>query len=238
MKNANIVMACRSAKRCKVGKNIVKSVAGPKAKIDTMLLDLASLQSVKHFSKEFLGKYDRLNALMLNAGIMHTKYGLSKDGIEQQFAVNHVGHQYLTSLLLPLLEETSKAVPTFIASVSSSASHRSYPEGVRLTKEAINDEHSYSAFAAYGQTKLSNVLMAQELTRQLNERGSTNVFVNSVHPGVVNTELIRHYPEFVQNYIAKPIIGNNLAWDPDEAALSQVYLCTDNKKGTIVKTNI
>lgn len=238
MKNAKVIMACRSAERCDEAAKKVKEVAGPASEIDTMLLDLASLHSVKKFADSFLNKYNYLNALMLNAGIMHTKYGLSKDGIEQQFAVNHVGHQFLTMLLLPLLEETSAKVPTFIASVSSSASHRTYPEGIRLTKEEINNESTYSPFNAYGQTKLSNVLMAQELTRQLTERGKTNVFVNSVHPGLVNTELIRQYPEFMQKYIAKPIIGNNLAWDPDEAALSQVYLCTDNKEGTLVKTNV
>ena len=138
MKNAKVIMACRSAERCDEAAKKVKEVAGPASEIDTMLLDLASLHSVKKFADSFLNKYNYLNALMLNAGIMHTKYGLSKDGIEQQFAVNHVGHQFLTMLLLPLLEETSAKVPTFIASVSSSASHRTYPEGIRLSKEEIN----------------------------------------------------------------------------------------------------
>ena len=116
--------------------------------------------------------------------------------------MNHVGHQYLVSLLLPVLERTSNDDgPTFIASVSSSASHRSYAEGIRLTKESINDESAYNPYHAYGQTKLSNIFMAQELARQLDVRGSKGVFVNSVHPGVVKTALARQYPAFLTKYV-------------------------------------
>ena len=94
-KNAKIIMACRSLSRCEKSAASVKKVAAPLAEVSTMFLDLSSLKSVKDFATKFLKENEKLHALMLNAGIMHTKYGLSSDGIEQQFAVNHVGHQYL-----------------------------------------------------------------------------------------------------------------------------------------------
>ena len=230
-------MACRSLSRCAKAAALVKKVAAPLAEVSTMFLDLSSLKSVKEFATKFIEENEKLNALMLNAGIMHTKYGLSSDGIEQQFAVNHVGHQYLVSLLLPLLERTSNDGPTFIASVSSSASHRTYAEGVRLTKESINDKSVYNPYYAYGQTKLSNIFMAQELSRQLDLRGSKGVFVNSVHPGVVKTALARQYPAFVTKYVLPYTLGP-LLWDPDVAALSQVYLCTDDNNQTLVSGDV
>ena len=237
-KNAKVIMACRNLSRCDKSAAAVKNVAAPLAEVSTMLLDLSSLKSVKDFATKFTKENDKLHAVMLNAGIMHTKYGLSYDGIEQQFAVNHVGHQYLVSLLLPLLEHTSSEDgPTFVASVSSSAAHRTYAEGIRLTKEAINDESTYNPYYAYGQTKLSNIFMTQELTRQLDARGSKGVFVNSVHPGVVKTALARQYPAFVTKYVLPYTLGP-LLWDPDVAALSQVYLCTDDHNRTLVSRGV
>lgn len=107
-----------------------------------MDLDLGSLASVGRFAQAFASRYMRLDALVLNAGVMHPPFTLSADGLELTFAVNHVGHQYLTRLLLPLLRQSQ---PAYVTSVASNAAFMSYSQGVRLSRAAINDPESYSA---------------------------------------------------------------------------------------------
>lgn len=178
-KDATVIMACRSDKKCQAAaKDIKQSYA--KAKVVPMVVDLSSLKSVKAFAKAFLAKYDRLDSLMLNAGIMHPPFTLTEDGLESQFHVNHLAHFYLTKLLLPLIKSSA---PATIVSVSSNGHFGTYGEGVRLSLEALNDESKYNPIMGYGQSKLCNVLFAQELHRLLREEGVDNVFVNSLNPG-------------------------------------------------------
>jgi hypothetical protein len=87
----------------------------PDANISTMAMDLNSLASIETFANAFLAKYDRLDILINNAGIMACPEALTKDGIESQFGVCHVGHFHLTSLLLPLLIKSgTKAIPSYL----------------------------------------------------------------------------------------------------------------------------
>jgi NAD(P)-dependent dehydrogenase (short-subunit alcohol dehydrogenase family) len=160
---ATVVMACRSQKRCsKAADDIINFSQKPKT-VDTMILDLGDLHSVSNFAKEFQSKYKKLDTLILNAGIMLPPNRLTKDGIESQFGVNHVGHFYLTKLLMSSLEQ---AQPSTVVSVSSNAHFNSYPLGVHLTLEGVNDEATYNPSMAYGQSKLCNVLFAQELAER------------------------------------------------------------------------
>merc|ERR1711871_1322250 len=121
-------------------------------------------------------------------------FSLSKDGIEMQFAVNHVGHHYLTTLLLPSLNESDKkGIQTYVTSVSSSASFHTYEtHGIKLTLDAINDKLTYNRFKAYGQSKLSNILFAKEMQARVLEEGMQTI-VTAVLPGAVETDLPRHF---------------------------------------------
>eukprot|EP00211_Chloroparvula_japonica_P007398 CAMPEP_0119121746 /NCGR_PEP_ID=MMETSP1310-20130426/2232_1 /TAXON_ID=464262 /ORGANISM="Genus nov. species nov., Strain RCC2339" /LENGTH=326 /DNA_ID=CAMNT_0007111323 /DNA_START=231 /DNA_END=1211 /DNA_ORIENTATION=- len=235
-RGANVYMGCRSEKRCddaaeRIRQRLAGEQSGGIGTLTTLPLDLSSFKSVREFARRFLLGDQRLDGLMLNAGIMHPPYGLTADGIEQQIGVNHFGHFYLTRLLLPMMRLSATKRPATIVVVSSSAHYRTYDHGVGTTLAQLNDEEAYDPISAYGQSKLANVLFAQELARR--ERGS-NVLVNVIHPGVVDTELARFALERLRNY-AGDSLGNFLTnyvfvplskaafWSSDEAALTQVY---------------
>ncbi|KAK9072909.1 hypothetical protein SSX86_009345 [Deinandra increscens subsp. villosa] len=194
LRGVHVIMVVRNLE---VGQKVKASISAktPNAKLDVMELDLSSQASVRQFAADYISKELPLNILILNAGIMSPPFSLSQDGIELQFATNHIGHFLLTNLLLDTMKRTSTKSQKEgrIVVVSSELHKMSYPEGIRFDK--INDEKSYSAFYAYGQSKLANALFAKELTRHL-QKERVNVTVNSVHPGVIKTNLIRNQGTF------------------------------------------
>ncbi|KAK6126071.1 hypothetical protein DH2020_040185 [Rehmannia glutinosa] len=122
---------------------------------------------------------------------INARIDLSENGVEMQFATNHLGHFYLTNLLLDKMKDTAKStgVEGRIVNLSSVAHLHTYEEGIRF--EQINDESSYDDKKAYGQSKLANLLHANELSRRLQTEG-VNITVNSVHPGLIMTNLFRY----------------------------------------------
>lgn len=119
---------------------------------------------------------------------------LTADGMEMQLGVNHLGHYLLSNLLLDLLIQSS---PSRIVNVSSLAHTRGE---IKVTD--LNSEQSYDSGHAYSQSKLANVLFTRELAKRLQNTGVT---VNSLHPGIVHTELGRHM-SFFSSYMAKIFI--------------------------------
>ncbi|KAI8007405.1 hypothetical protein LOK49_LG07G00372 [Camellia lanceoleosa] len=113
---------------------------------------------------------------------MATPFMLSKDKIELQFATNHIGHFLLTNLLLETMKETVRTTSKEgrIVNVSSRQHQFSYPEGIRFDK--INDQSGYNQLSAYGQSKLANVLHANELARHL--KGAATTCYVALHPQV------------------------------------------------------
>jgi NAD(P)-dependent dehydrogenase (short-subunit alcohol dehydrogenase family) len=128
-----------------------------------MELDLSSFKSIRAFAATFTAQHKSLDSLVLNAGVMMPPFTLTAEGLEMQIGTNHFGHQLLTSLLLPALEQHTHDQSATVVAVSSAAHYDTYPEGVRLTLESLNDEATYIRPKAYGQSKLANVLFAQEL---------------------------------------------------------------------------
>ncbi|BBG98308.1 NAD(P)-binding Rossmann-fold superfamily protein [Prunus dulcis] len=190
LRGAHVIMGVRNMAAGKdVKEAIVKEI--PTAKIDAIELDLSSLSSVRKFASEFNSSGRPLNILINNAGIMATPFMLSKDNIELQFATNHVGHFLLTNLLLDTMKKTARksSKEGRIVNVSSEAHRYPYREGIRFDK--INDPSGYSSFAAYGQSKLANILHANELAKRLKEDGA-DITANSLHPGAIVTNLFRH----------------------------------------------
>ncbi|XP_050225163.1 short-chain dehydrogenase TIC 32, chloroplastic-like isoform X1 [Mercurialis annua] len=191
LRGVHVIMAVRNVAAGKnVKETIVKEI--PSAKVDAMELDLSSMASVKKFASDFKSSSLPLNILINNAGVMATPFMLSKDNIELQFATNHIGHFLLTSLLLDTMKKTSRASNKEgrIVNVSSEAHRYPYEEGIRFDK--INDQTGYGSYRAYGQSKLANVLHANELARQLKQEDGVNITANSLHPGVISTNLFRH----------------------------------------------
>jgi NAD(P)-dependent dehydrogenase (short-subunit alcohol dehydrogenase family) len=186
----------------------------PEAKLDFMHCDLASFQSIRDFVNEFKSKYDSLHLLINNAGIWETKRNVSEDGIEMNFAVNHLAPFLLTNLLLDVLK---KSAPARVINVSSEA-HRTG----KINFADPELEKGYSSFKSYSQSKLANILFTKKLSQILK---GTGVTANCLHPGMVNTNLFEKMPAIMYN-IMKPLMIT-----PQKGAQTSVFLATSDDGG-------
>jgi NAD(P)-dependent dehydrogenase (short-subunit alcohol dehydrogenase family) len=228
-KGATVVLGCRTIAKGEAAAKEIMAVH-PTALLEPLALDLGSFKSIRQAAKDFTAKHNALHSLILNAGIMMTPFGLTEDTIEQQIGVNHFGHFLLTQLLLPVVEASSEpASPATIVVLSSMAHYESYKEGVRLSLAAMNNESAYDTVKAYGQSKLANVLFAQELATRV----KNGVLVNAVHPGGVSTNLGHHIMATIMNKLpaamgkhvvnALQAVLTAMWWTPDVAALSTLH---------------
>ncbi|XP_010053245.2 short-chain dehydrogenase TIC 32, chloroplastic-like [Eucalyptus grandis] len=190
LRGVHVVMAVR---KVDAGRSVKEAILEelPSAKIDVMELDLSSMESVRKFASDYQSSALPLNLLINNAGVMACPFTLSQDNIELQFATNHLGHFLLTNLLLDLMKKTSQESNTEgrIIILSSEAHRFADREGIRFDK--INNESEYSSLQAYAQSKLANILHANELARRLKEEG-VQITANSLHPGGIATNIFRH----------------------------------------------
>ncbi|XP_030380769.1 retinol dehydrogenase 12 [Scaptodrosophila lebanonensis] len=191
-RGAKIYMACRDPARCEAARiEIIDRTQNQQ--LFNRSLDLGSLDSVRNFVARFKTEEARLDLLVNNAGIMACPRSLTADGYEQQFGVNHLGHFLLTNLLLDRLKQ---AAPSRIVVVSSAAHLLG-----RINREDLMSERKYSKFVgAYSQSKLANILFTRKLAELLKDTGVT---VNCCHPGVVRTELNRHFsgPNWMKSFL-------------------------------------
>ncbi|XP_075477785.1 short-chain dehydrogenase TIC 32, chloroplastic-like [Primulina tabacum] len=204
----HVIMAVRNVDSGKkVKETIIKE--NHDAKVDVMELDLSSMSSIRKFALEYNNLSLRLNILINNAGVMAPPFTLSQDSIELQFATNHLGHFLLTNLLLDNMKKTaSESQKEGRIVIVSSEGHRfAYREGIRF--DQINDSSSYNTLFAYGQSKLANILHANELASRLKEEG-VEITANSLHPGAIATNLMRHhgFVEGIVNWVGKYFIKN------------------------------
>jgi len=183
---AHVIMACRSMDR---GREALKEIqdAVPNAQVQLLQLDISSLNSIREFVAQFDHLHKRLDVLLCNAGVMATPYSKTADGFEMQFGTNHLGHFYLTNLLMGKLSE---AAPNARVVVVASAGHRMQP----VDFDDLGAEKLYARYfgtwKAYGQSKTANILFAVELNRRLRE--SNIGLAVSLHPGGFASELQRH----------------------------------------------
>ncbi|KAI8150269.1 hypothetical protein BJV82DRAFT_573441 [Fennellomyces sp. T-0311] len=217
-KNCHVVVASRNEQRGNAAVEEIKAATG-NDKVEFMKLDLLSLEAVKAFAEEFKSKHKQLHILMNNAGVMACPFGLSKDGIETQFATNHVAHYYLTIQLLPLLEES---IPSRIVNVSSAAHNATSIRTVSLDK--ASDEKSYNRAIQYGFTKACNILFSRELSKRLEVKGVKDIYVNSLHPGSVQSDLYRHL--FFGIGFLEKFYNTIFNITTENGALTQLYLAT------------
>ncbi len=141
-----------------------------------MQLDVGDLSSVRTFADAFKAKYDRLDILLNNAGVMAIPRQLTPDGFEMQLGVNHLGHFALTGQLLAVIVKTPQAR---IHNVSSSANYTG-----KINFDDLMGEQNYSRWGAYGQSKLANVFFTFELQKRLTAAGFDTI-ANTSHPGLV-----------------------------------------------------
>jgi NAD(P)-dependent dehydrogenase (short-subunit alcohol dehydrogenase family) len=208
---AKLILVCRNEER---GRAAVLDVERAGAKDVSLIVgDVGSQAEVRRIAAEVKSKCDRLDVLLNNAGVLVTSRRTTVDGIEETFAVNHLGYFLFTNLLLDLLV---KSAPARIVNVSSEA-HRTG----RMRWDDLQFERTpYSQFGAYGQSKLCNILFTRELARRLE---GTGVTVNALHPGVVASgfgQTDGGFMRFVVRLAHPFMIG------PEKGARTQVWLAS------------
>ena len=173
-KGATVIMLCRSEERGKEA--ILKLTENKERNLDLILCDLGDYESIRNFAKAVKEKYDHIDILVNNAGFISLDRQETKEGLERQFGINHIGHFLLTKELLELMGKGSR-----IVNVASGA-HKTG----KIHFDDINLTKGFNVIKAYSQSKLANVLFTRELARRVADRGIT---VNCCHPGAVATNI-------------------------------------------------
>jgi retinol dehydrogenase 12 len=176
------VLASRSVERNAEAADAIRRATGSDA-VHTVPLDLASFASVRAAAAAFLNLGLPLHVLLNNAGLAGQP-GLTDDGFERTFGVNHLSHFLFTQLLLERLQTSA---PARIVNVSSAA----HLQARRLDYDALRRPARRTDFRAYGASKLANVLFTAELARRL---GGSGVDAYAVHPGVIASDIWRILP--------------------------------------------
>lgn len=201
------------------GEQVAEEIRGSTGndRIDVMTLQLDHPGDVRRFAESYLKGHDALHILVNNAGVMASPLGRTVEGWEMQFATNHLGHFLLTALLVPALRA---GAPSRVVSVSS-AGHRFSPV---VFDDVHFENRPYDKWAAYGQAKTANVLLAVELERRL---GASGVHAVAIHPGAIITELGRHLtPDDMQELNSRSPGGKLKFKSVEAGAATSVYAAT------------
>jgi len=197
-KNAKVIIAVRNLTKGEIAKSNITAQFN-NADIDVMKIDLADLDSVNGFVADYSKKFDRLDLLLNNAGVMIPPYSKTKNGFELQMGTNHFGHYALTLQLMGIIEKTPDSR---IVNVSSAA----HKYG-NLNFDDINwEKRKYKAWKAYGDSKIANLYFTRELARRL-KNSDKRILVTAAHPGWTATELQRHSGlfEYLNKFFAMSI---------------------------------
>jgi len=206
-----VTLACRNEEK---GRRAIKEIehelmmVSNRGEVNFLEMDLSSLASTRRSAAEFLAKNDKLDRLILNAGVMMSPLNpRTQDGFEMQMGTNHLGHFLLTRLLIPLLKRSAINNDNDVrVVVVSSTAHFMAKKPLRLHDLNWFKEGEFTPTEAYFQSKLANIHFARELGKRLEPYGITTY---SLHPGekqaldeiiiyqwlfegVINTELSRH----------------------------------------------
>ncbi|MEW9528585.1 oxidoreductase [Microbispora sp. NPDC049125] len=214
-RGAAVVLACRDIGRAKDAAARIQA-ADLRAAVGVVRLDLASLASVREAAEEIVARHQAVDLLVNNAGLMWTPHGRTEDGFEQQFGVNHLGHFALTGLLLGHMS----AVPGSRVVTVSSNGHR---QG-RMDFDDLQSERAYNRVAAYGRSKLANLMFTYELQDRLAAAGARTAAL-AAHPGGVQTDLLRHAPAWFK--AVNWAIGGLVTHDAAAGALPTLRAATD-----------
>ena len=214
----------------------------PGADVAVMHLDLGDLASVRQFAADFTGRFDRLDILINNAGVMVPPYKKTKDGFELQFGTNHLGHFALTARLLPLLMATPHSRIVTVSSIAA--------RNARINFNNLDGSHGYNPMTFYRQSKLANLLFGTELQHRLDRAGSGTVSI-LCHPGISVTNLLSRGSGKETGKLMKSLMSI-VAQPAEKGALPTLYAATHpelrggeyigpdgprNTKGNPVKTN-
>lgn len=183
--------------------------------VNKAIADLSSMEDVRELAAQFRERYDRLDVLVNNAGMIYPDRRTTEDGYEMTFALNHLSNFLLTNLLLDMLQASA---PSRMIVVSSGAH-----EMTGMNFDDIQMENGYNGWTAYGQSKLANVMFAYALARRLE---GTGVTANAMHPGLVSTGFGREMGVLFK--LLAPLL-KIFAKSPEKGADTLVYLASSPK---------
>jgi NAD(P)-dependent dehydrogenase (short-subunit alcohol dehydrogenase family) len=212
--NSSIIMACRNIEKSFDTYHQIKKENNNR-NIELLPLDLASIRSIQSFINALQNKKIEISVLINNAGVLSTSYQETIDGFELTIGVNYIGQYLLTRLLLPLISKGTGRVIN-ISSIM-------YRLGRVDTNFFRCRSNPYHGLHAYADSKLAFLLFSLELAEQTDHDGIT---VNSVDPGIVNTDMITMNKWFdpLTDILFRPFIKTE-----DRGALTSVFLATDHR---------
>ena len=212
---ARVLMVCRSWERGTEAKDMIEAESG-NASVHLLIADLSSQASIRRLAEEVKARFDRLHVLVNNAGVIPRRWTPSEDGIELQFAVNHLAYFLLTNLLLELLKTSA---PARVVNVSS----KLHANAVLDFNDLQSRKGRYNRRACYYRTKLANILFTYELSRRIE---GTGVTANTLHPGMVSTNLLADAVGVPRRLKAVTRIGSV---DIKSGAKESVHLATSSE---------
>lgn len=216
-KGARVVMAVRdTAKGDDAAARLRAST--PNADVVVQKLDLGSLTSVRAAADDLRAAYPRIDLLINNAGVMYPPKQTTADGFELQFGTNHLGAFALTGLLIENLLPVAGSRVVALGSIAHNI------QGKIEFTDLQWETRKYNRVAAYGQSKLANLMFAYELQRRLVATNAETISV-AAHPGISNTELMRHIPG--SNLPGFNKISGLVANSPEVGALATLRAAVD-----------
>ncbi|WP_379545513.1 SDR family NAD(P)-dependent oxidoreductase [Qipengyuania sp. DSG2-2] len=183
-RGAHVIVAGRDEAKADAAVAEIKEATGNE-QVEAFVCDLGNQAQLREAGKEARERFDKIDLLINNAGVMACPYAETADGHEMQFGTNHLGHFTLTNELLPLVE---KGTNPRIVNLSSRGHHM----GPVDLDDPNFDNRDYEKWASYGQAKTANILHAVGLEKRLSDKG---IHAYAVHPGGIQTNLGRHLSE-------------------------------------------
>ena len=217
-KGCNLILIGRNKKKGEKVVKQIRKVADSYVDIDYFTADLMLMKEVSRVSDEVSRKYPKIDVLLNNVGAYFAFRGLTKEGFERTFALNHLGYFLMTKKLLPLVEKSNYKR---IVNVSSSAHY-----GIDFEFDNLNGEKKYSGFDVYKKSKLANVMFTYELAKRVKDKGIT---ANCLHPGFVSTNFGKN-----NNFLWRNVIRVAMwltAINVKDGAKTSIHLaCSDEVK--------
>jgi len=222
-KKGKVYMACRDMKKCEEErKNIVLDTRNKY--VYCRKCDLENMESIRDFVKQFSEQETKCDVLINNAGIMKCRKMLTRDGIEKQLGVNHLGHFLLTNLMKAHLGVTGKSRVIYLMNLD-------YRKGSINFKD-LNSTHSYDPTAAFNQSQLANILTVKSLA---NHWLPNKITVNAVYPGVCSTNIKRHMG--VDKSMSGSMVATPILWlltrSPERGAQTVLWAAIDQELANV-----
>ena len=217
-KGCNLILIGRNKEKGEKVVEQIRKIADSYVDIDYFTADLMLMKEVSRVADEVSRKYPKIDILLNNVGAYFAFRGVTEEGFERTFALNHLGYFLMTKKLLPLIEKSNYKR---IVNVSSSAHY-----GIDFEFDNLNGEKKYSGFDIYKKSKLANVMFTYELAKRVKDKGIT---ANCLHPGFVSTNFGKN-----NNFLWRNVIRVAMwltAINVKDGAKTSIHLaCSDEVK--------